>query len=173
MKSLMHSFLYLHSVPTDGNLYGRLPSLPAEHLRCHPLPALDLGGGNCWGAAVPLHCLCMLLLCKYLPVSVVTGKTHNSSIRNYSTCTKGTLSLCRQCWRQYQWVQSPQMELYQVVLFMLLPICRLNNCVWNCSAKETPPWASLEPFFNGFVSWWLPNSFCRNIATPLFCWRFS
>lgn len=113
--------LYLCSVSTDGNLYGRLPSLPAEHLWCHPLPAVDLGCGNCRGAAGPLHCLCMLLLCKCLP----TPMSHKERMLEQWTltiCTKGTLSLCRQCWRQYQWVPSPQTELCQVVLFPLLPL---------------------------------------------------
>lgn len=52
-------------VSTDGDVHGRLPAVPAEHLRRHPVPAVDLGGGNRRGAAGPLHCLHMLLLCEY------------------------------------------------------------------------------------------------------------
>lgn len=151
--SFLHLFLCLRSVSTDGNLYGRLPSLPAEHLWCHPLPAVDLGGGKCGGAAGPLHCLCVLLLRKYLPAHVVTGKKKATGYcrnKNHSKCTKGTLSLCRQCWRQYQWVQSPQMELCQVVLFTLLPLYRLYTCLWKCSARGTPPRAFLEHPWTAF-----------------------
>ena len=53
-------------VATDGDVYGRLPAVPAEHLRCDLVPAVDVGGGKFWGAAGPLHCLHLLLLCEYL-----------------------------------------------------------------------------------------------------------
>lgn len=61
----MYNLLIYLPVATDGDVYGRLPALPPEHLRRHPVPAVDLGGGICWGAAGPLHCLHMLLLCEY------------------------------------------------------------------------------------------------------------
>lgn len=164
-----HSFVSSSSssVSTDGNLYGRLPSLPAEHLWCHPLPALDLGGGHRRRAAGPLHCLCVLLLCKY-------SRRHQKkpSDKNLCQCTKGTLSLRRQCWRQYQWVLSPQMELYQVVFFTLFYVMSSQQV----SVKSALPTVSVSgTFLNSFevghltsaYSPSLPNSLCCNAAPPL------
>lgn len=103
------------------------------------------------GSAGVLQALCIVFVCcccvSICPLTSsqekkkATGYCRN---KNHSKCTKGTLSLCRQCWRQYQWVQSPQMELCQVVLFTLLPLYRLYTCLWKCSARGTPPRAFLE-----------------------------
>lgn len=74
-------------VATDGDVHGCLPALPPEHLRCHPVPAVDLGGGNCWGAAGPLHCLCMLLLCEYFKGPAMSaegrGETKQKTLKMY------------------------------------------------------------------------------------------
>lgn len=131
------------------------------------------------GTAGVLQALCIVFVCcccvSICPLLSSQEKAHhNTSTKNHSECTKGTLSLCRQCWRQYQWVQSPQMELYQVVLFTLLPFCRLNQCLWNCSAKRTPPWASRlcvqsQDVSSSVYSWLLSDGLWRNIAPPLFC----
>lgn len=77
MSKLSLKILFFHlpaciylPVATDGDVYGCVPALPPEHLRRHPVPTVDLGGGNCWGAAGPLHCLYMLLLCEYFKVQL-------------------------------------------------------------------------------------------------------
>lgn len=90
------------------------------------------------GTAGVLQALCIVFVCcccvSICPHLLSWEKAHhNSGNKNHSKCTKGTLSFCRQCWRQYQWVQSPRMELYQVVFSTLLPLCHLNKCLWNCS----------------------------------------
>lgn len=50
--------------PTHGHLHGRVPTVPAEHLRCHPLPATHLGGGHRGHHGGLLHGLHLLLLCE-------------------------------------------------------------------------------------------------------------
>lgn len=70
-NQMIVSSTYFTSPPvaTDGDVHGRLPAVPAEHLRCDLVPAVDLGGWNRRGAAGPLHCLHLLLLCEYLSVN--------------------------------------------------------------------------------------------------------
>lgn len=61
--SLVANRAMLFSVgSTDGHFHGRLPALPAKHLRGDPLPAPHLGGGNCWHHGVILHGHPLLLL---------------------------------------------------------------------------------------------------------------
>lgn len=144
------------------------------------------------GNAGVLQALCIVFLCCccvsiFPPTSSreekkqQQNKTGYSRNKNHSKCTKGTLSLCRQCWRQYQWVQSPQMELCQVVLFMLLPLYHLHKCLWNCCATGTTTLSFSGTFLNSFSLSHLvfPCVFicscfptvCRTIAPPFFvCW---
>lgn len=50
--------------PTHGHLHGRVPTVSAEHLWCHPLPAAHLGSGHRRHHGVLLHGLHLLLLCE-------------------------------------------------------------------------------------------------------------
>lgn len=50
--------------PPHGHLHGRVPTVPAEHLWCHPLLAAHLGGGHRGHHGVLLHGLHLLLLCE-------------------------------------------------------------------------------------------------------------
>lgn len=64
-------------VTTDGDLHGRLPALPPEHLRGHSVPQADLGGGQRRGAAGPLHRLRVLLLREsFTPLRVQVSNQH-------------------------------------------------------------------------------------------------
>lgn len=53
-----------HLGTQHGHPHGGVPSLPAEYLWGHPLPAADLDGGHSWGAAGPPHRPHLLLLCE-------------------------------------------------------------------------------------------------------------
>lgn len=64
--SLMPCVLFppAHLGTQHGHPHGSVPSLPAEHLRGHPLPAADLDGGHGRCAAGPPHSAHLLLLCE-------------------------------------------------------------------------------------------------------------
>lgn len=81
-------------VATDGDVHGRLPALPPEHLRRHPVPAVDLGGGNRRGAAGPLHRLYMLLLREYF-LSRRTGPDRSEPLlksKHFPACLQTMLT---------------------------------------------------------------------------------
>lgn len=75
-------------VATDGDIHGRVPALPPEHLWSHLVPAVDLGGGHGWGAAGPLYCLLMLLLCECLSpwLQVCTLARERRSTSKWAAC---------------------------------------------------------------------------------------
>lgn len=51
--------------PSDGDLHGCLPPLPAEYSGGHPLSASHLDCRHCRHLGVPGYCRLVLLLCEY------------------------------------------------------------------------------------------------------------
>lgn len=59
------TLLTLPTEPSDGDLHGRLPALPPEYSRGHPVPATYLDCGHCRHLGVAGNCRLVLFLCEY------------------------------------------------------------------------------------------------------------